>query len=248
MAAARDGDVELRGGRLGHAGRRDAGARRGRDPGHAAARDRGRAPRRARRRARHGADARAASPRATRASWPRAIQDLRREAGLELDDRIDLWVGSASRRASRPICRRSPPTPWPTLADGDPPGRRRRRPTVELDGGRRHDRRCVAGAGDAMSDVPIGEAAARTAAADGRGDGRAAGALARLRRHRGRGRRRRPADQGLARRERRRPARSSTSSATTCGSIFSQNSGALFGLFRDQRARVRASPRWSSSA
>jgi isoleucyl-tRNA synthetase len=31
----------------------------------------------------------------------RAVQDLRREAGLELDDTIELWVGLASEMAER---------------------------------------------------------------------------------------------------------------------------------------------------
>ena len=60
MAAARRGEVDVRGRRVGDAGRRDAGAGRGRDPGHAPARHGGRRPRRPGRGPRHRADARAA--------------------------------------------------------------------------------------------------------------------------------------------------------------------------------------------
>ena len=54
MSAARDGDVTFERRRSGDAGRRHAGARRGRDPGDAAARDRGSRRRRPGRRHRHG--------------------------------------------------------------------------------------------------------------------------------------------------------------------------------------------------
>ena len=64
----------------------------------------------------------------------RAIQDLRREAGLALDDRIDLWVGSMPPEVaghSRP----SPPRRWRELVAGEPPADVAHRATVELDGG-----------------------------------------------------------------------------------------------------------------
>ena len=65
----------------------------------------------------------------------RAIQELRREAGLELDDRIDLWVGrrpggrrGASRRRSPPTRWRRSPTASPRPASPQADGRARRRP------------------------------------------------------------------------------------------------------------------------
>ena len=60
----------------------------------------------------------------------RAIQDLRREASLELDDRIDLWVGIPTRRRRRA----------PAVGRGRHPGRARRR---------RAATRCRAGDGGA---------------------------------------------------------------------------------------------------
>ena len=116
-----DGSVTL--------GRRDPGARRGRDPGDAAARD-GRGPRRRPgRRHRHGADAGAAG----RGRRPRAasapIQDLRSDAGLELDDRIELWVDAAAGGRRAAPARRSPPRRSPSSRTGraasrTPAGRR----------------------------------------------------------------------------------------------------------------------------
>ena len=61
----------------------------------------------------------------------RAIQDLRKEAGLELDDRIDLWVDGARRRRSAVHL---PAVAAETLADlaaGAPPAGAARRPTVD---------------------------------------------------------------------------------------------------------------------
>jgi len=63
----------------------------------------------------------------------RAVQDLRREAGLELDDRIDLWVGALPP----PVARHLAEVAEDTLADvaaGDVPTGVSRS-TVELDGG-----------------------------------------------------------------------------------------------------------------
>jgi isoleucyl-tRNA synthetase len=63
----------------------------------------------------------------------RAIQDLRREAGLELDDRIDLWVGPLAGAVAAHL----PVVAADTLADlaeGEPPSGVSRS-TVELDGG-----------------------------------------------------------------------------------------------------------------
>jgi isoleucyl-tRNA synthetase len=63
----------------------------------------------------------------------RAIQDLRREAGLELDDRIDLWVGSLPAAVAAHL----PAVAGDTLAvvdAGDAPTGVSRS-TVELDGG-----------------------------------------------------------------------------------------------------------------
>ena len=66
----------------------------------------------------------------------RAIQDLRKEAGLELDDRIDLWVDGLSPDGRPPISPRSPRRRSADLRE-----RRRRRPTstratVELEAAR----------------------------------------------------------------------------------------------------------------
>ena len=67
----------------------------------------------------------------------RAIQDLRKEAGLELDDRIDLWVGDLSDAVAAHL----PSVAHDTLADiaasapDDGPMSAVRRATVELEGG-----------------------------------------------------------------------------------------------------------------
>ena len=62
----------------------------------------------------------------------RAVQDLRREAGLELDDRIELLDRRARRPPSPRTCRRSPPTRWRSSRGRDP-GRRDAQPIVQLD-------------------------------------------------------------------------------------------------------------------
>ena len=67
----------------------------------------------------------------------RAIQDLRKEAGLELDDRIYLWVGDLSDAVAAHL----PSVAHETLADiaatapDDGPTSAVRRATVELEGG-----------------------------------------------------------------------------------------------------------------
>ena len=64
----------------------------------------------------------------------RAIQDLRREAGLALDDRIDLWVGAVPSEVAAHL----PAVATETLAalvTGDPPNDAPYRAIVELDGG-----------------------------------------------------------------------------------------------------------------
>ena len=53
----------------------------------------------------------------------RAIQDLRREAGLALDDRIDLWVGPVSAEVGRHLPTVAAET-LGRLEAGDPPARR----------------------------------------------------------------------------------------------------------------------------
>jgi isoleucyl-tRNA synthetase len=63
----------------------------------------------------------------------RAVQDLRREAGLELDDRIELWV----ERLPADVAPHLPTVAADTLAEpgtGEPPPDARRA-SVELDGG-----------------------------------------------------------------------------------------------------------------
>jgi isoleucyl-tRNA synthetase len=63
----------------------------------------------------------------------RAIQELRREAGLELDDRIDLWVGPLGDSAAAHLPAIADDT-LAVLASGDPPTEVLRS-TVQLDGG-----------------------------------------------------------------------------------------------------------------
>ena len=137
MAAAREGAVEFHADGSVTLGGRDAGAGRGRDPGDAAAGHGGRrtttglvvvidtelTPE-----LRAEGDAR---------ELQRAIQDLRKEAGLDLDDRIELWVDGARRPRSSRTSRPSPPRRSPTSVrprGGPPaeagdarPARRRRR-------------------------------------------------------------------------------------------------------------------------
>ena len=64
----------------------------------------------------------------------RAIQDLRREAGLELDDRIALWVGSVPAEVSAHVKAVAAET-LAELAPGEPPADVQHRATVELDSG-----------------------------------------------------------------------------------------------------------------
>ncbi len=64
----------------------------------------------------------------------RAVQDLRKEAGLALDDRIDLWVGGASGA----VVPHLPAVAAETLAelrDGDEPPNDVARSTLDLDSG-----------------------------------------------------------------------------------------------------------------
>ena len=63
----------------------------------------------------------------------RAIQDLRREAGLELDDRIELWVGPLPDDVAAPALRRRRHARGRLAAATPPAGAPRA--TVELDGG-----------------------------------------------------------------------------------------------------------------
>jgi isoleucyl-tRNA synthetase len=63
----------------------------------------------------------------------RAVQDLRREAALELDDRIDLWFGSLPDAVAAQLASVAADT-LADLADGEPPADAARA-TVELDGG-----------------------------------------------------------------------------------------------------------------
>ena len=133
MAAARENAVEYHAGRLGHAGRRrrsrrtrSRSSRRPR-PGTAVAHDEGLVvviDTELTDELRAEGDAR---------ELQRAIQDLRKDAGLALDDRIELWVdgladdvaahlavrrrGDARRRrpslgARRPATAASTPDPW----------------------------------------------------------------------------------------------------------------------------------------
>ena len=64
----------------------------------------------------------------------RAVQDLRREAGLELDDRIELWVEGAPERRWPRTCQASPTDTLAELREGDIPADAQRA-TVDLDGG-----------------------------------------------------------------------------------------------------------------
>jgi isoleucyl-tRNA synthetase len=82
---------------------------------------------------------RAGSPSAGSCSSPdarelaRAVQDLRRDAGLELDDRIELWTSSLPDVVAAHLPSVATDT-LATLADGDAPADASRA-TVELDGG-----------------------------------------------------------------------------------------------------------------
>ena len=64
----------------------------------------------------------------------RAIQDLRRAAGLALDDRIDLWVGAVSAAVAEHLDAVAAET-LARLVPGDPPADVPDRATVQLDGG-----------------------------------------------------------------------------------------------------------------
>ena len=93
----------------------------------------------------------------------RAIQDLRREAALELDDRIDLWVGRSPRwrRRAPALGRRRHPC-------GPRRGRATRRCRVGRRGARRrpgHDR-APPPHGRPVSEVPIGETGGTGGTAD----------------------------------------------------------------------------------
>ena len=63
----------------------------------------------------------------------RAVQDLRRDAELELDDRIELWTGSLPGAVAAHLPSVATDT-LATLADGEAPADASRA-TVELDGG-----------------------------------------------------------------------------------------------------------------
>jgi isoleucyl-tRNA synthetase len=63
----------------------------------------------------------------------RGVQDLRREAGLELDDRIDLWIGEVPEAVAAHLPALAADT-LATIARGDAPSDASRA-TVELDGG-----------------------------------------------------------------------------------------------------------------
>jgi isoleucyl-tRNA synthetase len=64
----------------------------------------------------------------------RAIQDLRREAGLALDDRIDLWAGSLPTMVADHLGAIAVET-LAVVVPGEPPADAPYRTTVELDGG-----------------------------------------------------------------------------------------------------------------
>ena len=63
----------------------------------------------------------------------RAVQELRREAGLELDDRIDLWVGGVPASVAGHLATVATDT-LATMADGEAPAGSAHA-TVELDAG-----------------------------------------------------------------------------------------------------------------
>ena len=135
MAAARDGEVEFHAdGSVTLAGHELAAdeveIQATPRPGH-----RGRRRRRARGGHRHRADAELRAEGDAR-ELARAIQDLRREAGLELDDRIELWLDGLRRRRrgriSPAVLRRHARR---SEAAGAIAGRRAARGTVELDAG-----------------------------------------------------------------------------------------------------------------
>jgi isoleucyl-tRNA synthetase len=65
----------------------------------------------------------------------RAIQDLRRAAGLALDDRIDLWIGPVSVAVVGHLQAVTAETLGRLIA-GDPPADAGNRATVELGHGR----------------------------------------------------------------------------------------------------------------
>ena len=64
----------------------------------------------------------------------RAIQDLRRETGLALDDRIALWVGPVPAEVAAHLDAVATET-LARIMDGEPPADVKHRATVELDGG-----------------------------------------------------------------------------------------------------------------
>ena len=121
MAAARDGEVDLRAGRVGDARGRDARARRGRDPGHAAARHGRRARRGPGGGHRHGADARAAGRRRRPRAASGRSRTCARTPGWTLDDRIELWIDGPVARGRRATCAAWPTRRWRTLRRGGPP-------------------------------------------------------------------------------------------------------------------------------
>jgi isoleucyl-tRNA synthetase len=63
----------------------------------------------------------------------RGVQDLRREAGLELDDRIELWTGEVPEAVAAHLPALAADT-LATIARGDAPSDASRA-TIELDGG-----------------------------------------------------------------------------------------------------------------
>jgi isoleucyl-tRNA synthetase len=63
----------------------------------------------------------------------RAIQDLRKEAALELDDRVDLWVDGLPDAVGRHLPAVTSET-LAVIANGDPPADAARA-SLELDGG-----------------------------------------------------------------------------------------------------------------
>ena len=188
----------------------------------------------------------------------RAIQDLRKDAGLALDDRIELWVDGLPRR-SRPISPPSPRRRWPTPSVA----RSRRRPGAggELEAARSSSARGRAARLGVTADPPAERAtdglrrgATTTPETDGqfgrrtrRVDAAASGRVAR----------RWPLFVGLAApwsspTSSRRPGRRALSpgeSVEVVGDlvriVFGQNTGALFGLFKDNAAPMFGSSRSS---